>query len=337
MSTVSAELLCHRCGYDLRAHPPEGKCPECGVSVAESRRVALVPRRPAWRESDPPWRRRMLAGIWVLALLPVMDAMNAFGWSAHVPVPTVVPYHSARPTLDDALTSWPGLYQPLVFCMGIVLLFSKERGRRGGQLDWTRRWGVISSYVVFLISAASFLFLASLVLVGISAVFISMPAKNQPGVTRLFTELSTTYLRWGPEPRNSAFIVQAAFSSIAIVVACVALFEALTSIGPKRLVMFLLAPLALFALRDFLHAGLFYLNVSSWNPANAYDFGIYFRPVVLVDLFDNSPGIFWKSAPIDSLEELAKWCIVLGVAVLLSIAQLSAWWGRRKTRVAAEK
>jgi threonine synthase len=31
---ISTELPCHRCGYDLRAHPPDGKCPECGESVA---------------------------------------------------------------------------------------------------------------------------------------------------------------------------------------------------------------------------------------------------------------------------------------------------------------
>jgi hypothetical protein len=27
-------LVCHRCEYDLRAHPPEGRCPECGEPVA---------------------------------------------------------------------------------------------------------------------------------------------------------------------------------------------------------------------------------------------------------------------------------------------------------------
>ena len=68
---TSADLPCHRCGYDLRAHPPDGQCPECGASVAESRRLAAIPLRPAWRDSDPRWRRRILAGAWVLVLLPL--------------------------------------------------------------------------------------------------------------------------------------------------------------------------------------------------------------------------------------------------------------------------
>jgi len=38
---ISSELPCHACGYDLRAHPLDGVCPECGASVAEARRVAV--------------------------------------------------------------------------------------------------------------------------------------------------------------------------------------------------------------------------------------------------------------------------------------------------------
>src|SRR5258707_3351024 len=73
---MSADLPCHICGYDLRAHPQDGKCPECGASVAESRRLAANPRRPAWRDSDPRWRRRMLAGVWILVLVPLMDLLT---------------------------------------------------------------------------------------------------------------------------------------------------------------------------------------------------------------------------------------------------------------------
>src|SRR4051812_34151881 len=83
------DLPCHRCGYDLRAQPPEGKCPECGETVAESRRVSAVPLRPAWGDSDPRWRRRMIAGAWVLLLLPLMQVLKAWGWAASMPVPTL--------------------------------------------------------------------------------------------------------------------------------------------------------------------------------------------------------------------------------------------------------
>src|SRR5207248_8435229 len=89
---MSVDLLCDRCGYDLRAHPRDGKCPECGGSVAESRRLAAIPRRPAWRDSDPRWRRRMLAGTWVLVLVPLMAALAMLGWDSSVPVPSVFGY-----------------------------------------------------------------------------------------------------------------------------------------------------------------------------------------------------------------------------------------------------
>src|SRR5438552_17552649 len=82
---MSVDVPCHCCGYDLRAHPQDGKCPECGASVAEARRVAAIPRRPAWRDSDPRWRRRMLAGAWILVLLPLMDALQRFAWTSSLP------------------------------------------------------------------------------------------------------------------------------------------------------------------------------------------------------------------------------------------------------------
>src|SRR6476620_10726253 len=127
---MPVDLPCHRCGYDLRAHPRDGKCPECGASVAESSRLAALPLRPAWRDSDPRWRRRMLAGAWVLVLLPLMDALNAFGWASSVPVPNIFGYGAVR-TLDDTFVCNPvprlEVYPPLVFCIGVVLLFSKER------------------------------------------------------------------------------------------------------------------------------------------------------------------------------------------------------------------
>src|SRR4051794_41742296 len=89
IAVMSAELSCDRCGYDLRAHPEDGKCPECEASVAESRRIAAIPRRPAWRDSDPRWRRRILAGAWLLVLLPLMDLFKAFKWTSKLSVPAI--------------------------------------------------------------------------------------------------------------------------------------------------------------------------------------------------------------------------------------------------------
>src|SRR5437660_8079553 len=251
---MSADLPCHVCGYDLRAHPQDGKCPECGALVAESRRLAAIPRRPAWRDSDRRWRRRVLAGSWVLVFLPLMDALKTFDWASSVPVPTVFDFRGNVRTLDDTLVCYPGVYPPLVFCMGVVLLFSKERGRRRNRLDWTRRWGVLCSYVVLLLSAAQVLFIAALVLAGITALFLSMPLKYQPPVTQLFVHLSTAYLRYGAYPKDVSVVVLVAFSSIAILLACVPLFDALRSSAPKWVAEILLAPLALFALMHLAEA-----------------------------------------------------------------------------------
>src|SRR3954469_7851921 len=116
---MSAELTCDAYGYDLRAHPLDGNCPECGASVAESLRLAANPRRPLWRDSDPRWRRRVLAGVWILVLLPLMDALKATGWTSSVQVPNVFGFPGKVRMLDETLFCWAGLYQLLVFCIGV--------------------------------------------------------------------------------------------------------------------------------------------------------------------------------------------------------------------------
>src|SRR5438309_5648527 len=118
---MSVELLCDRCGYDLRAHPQDGRCPECGASVAESLRLAAIPRRPAWRDSDPRWRRRMLAGAWILALVPLMAVLDSLQWSQRLPVPTLFDVQRGQ-TLEGSYITH--VYTFLTFCIGIVLLFS---------------------------------------------------------------------------------------------------------------------------------------------------------------------------------------------------------------------
>ncbi|MEA2733592.1 MAG: hypothetical protein QOE14_43, partial [Humisphaera sp.] len=208
----------------------------------------------------------MLAGAWILVLVPLMDALKAFGWASSVPVPSVFGFPAAVRTLDQSLLCTMGVYPSLVFCIGVVLLFSKERGRRRGKLDWTRRWGVACSYVALLLSAAPVLFMGALVLAGIAALFQSMPLKYQPPVTRLFVEMSAGYLRYGPQPSDSSGVALVAFSSIAILLACLPLYDALRCSGPKRhakrLAAILLAPLALFSLMYVARVGQFCLGLS---------------------------------------------------------------------------
>jgi hypothetical protein len=333
-----AGLLCHRCGYDLRAHPPDGKCPECGESVAESRRIVAIPRRPAWRDSDPRWRRRMLAGTWILVLLLLMEGLFARGWASNIPVPAVFEFQGMVRMLDQTLFRLPDVHQPLFFCIGVVLLFSKERKERRGRLDWTRRWGVICSYVVSLLCAVPVLYIAALVLAGIASLFMSMPPQHQPAVTDLFVNVSTAYLRYGPYPKDISYVVLVAFSSIAVLLACAPLFDALRSSGPKWVAAVLLTPLALFSLMHLAQAGRYFLGFSGLTLYDVSVHRFYFRPQLLVRYIARDADYwgFWGPSVGRSavVVEATKWCIVVAIAVWLSIAQFAAWWMGKKASAA---
>ena len=332
---MSVDLPCHRCGYDLRAQPDDGKCPECAASVAEARRWAAVPLRPAWRDSDPRWRRRVLAGVWLLALLPLMDALKVVGWAASVPVPSVLDSRGTVRTLDDTLLSYSGVYQPLIFCTGVVLLFARERGRRRAPLDWTRRWGVLCSYVALLLGATQVLFIASLVMVGIGALLQSMPLSNQPRMTQWFVDASSAYLRYGPQPQDGAAVALTAFSSIAVLLACVPLFDALRSSGPRRLALVLLAPLALFALVHIAQAGRYAVGSSAVNPATQFQYAVYFcpeLPLSRIAALPFRPGVSGSAGA--AFVEAVKWCSVLAIAVWLTAARFAAWRGGRNPKAA---
>jgi hypothetical protein len=320
---IYSDLPCHVCGYDLRAHPQDRKCPECGASVAEARRWAAIPRRPAWRDSDPRWRRRMLAGAWVLVLMP----LSMFGWLSYVPVPAVFDFRGAVRTLDETLAADFFVHQPLLFCIGVVLLFSKERGWRRHRLDWTRRWGVLCTYVVLLLSAALLLQLAALVLAGIAAVFQSMPLKYQPSATGFFVELSTGYLSYGASPKDATIVVLFAFSSIVILLACVPLYEALSGSGSKRLAVILLTPLGIFSLMNLAQVCRYFSFHLRLTSTGFGYLGLYFRPELFFWYWNGLSTFTFVSAAVEAI----KWCIVLAIAVWLSIAQLAAWMRRRKT------
>jgi hypothetical protein len=189
---------------------------------------------------------------------------------------------------------------------------------------------------VLLLSAAPVVFIAALVLAGISAIFLSMPLKYQPGVTQLFVDVSAALLRYGPHPKPVAGGVLAAFSSFAILLACVPLFDALRSSGPTRLAAILLAPLALFSLMYLAQAGRYCLGFSGASSADVVRYGVYFWPEVLVRHIADLPARPNLSGSVRSavLVEAAKWCIVLTIAVWLSIARLGARWQGKKTSTA---
>ncbi len=267
----------------------------------------------------------MLAGIWILLFLPLLNALNTFMPSC-APIPNIFGIPGGF-TLDDSfLTS---SYEPLLFCMGIVLFFSKERNRRAGRFDWTRRWGVLCSYVVLLLSVVQVLFIVALVAASIASVFLSLPLRHQPKVTLLLVNCSWGYLHYGPHARDMLPVALVAFSSIAVLLACVPLFDALRSSGPKRVALFLLAPLALFSVVHIAQIGrnYYYNGMTGAYWAEIFQHQVYFSPWLLIGYIANRGKTFPAWSPITlggSIVEAIKWCVILTIAVWLSIAQVSA-------------
>ena len=220
----------------------------------------------------------MLAGAWVLVLLPLADVLQASGWDSVIPTWTPFDFRGTVRTLGDTLLFTASVYAPVLFCIGVVMLFSRERGRRAARLDWTRRWGVICSYVTFLLAAAPVLFISALVMVGIGALFLSMPFRYQPRLTKTVVDVSAAYLRYGPQPNNLAGLVQVAFSSVAVLLACVPLYDALRSSGPRRPAAALVGVLALFSLWQLAEIGGCLVGIPGPSQREVERYDIYFFP-----------------------------------------------------------
>jgi hypothetical protein len=282
--------------------------------VAEARRWAAIPRRPAWRDSDPRWRRRMLAGAWVLVLVPLMAVLETSKWASSLPVPTPFDFKGTL-MLQDTFAVYTYAY--LTFCIGVVLLFSKERNRQPSRLDWTRRWGVTSSYGVFLLGIVPIAFITALVMIGIGALFMSMPLRYQPAVTGLFIKLGAGYIYHGPHPSRLSAASLPVFSSIVVLLACVPLYNALRSSGPKVLAALVLATLFIASLVQLTNVGRYCLGFLSLNTVGDY-YPFYFDANLLVNGFPYPSFRF--------ILEVAKWSACLTIAMWLSVAQIMAWW-----------
>jgi hypothetical protein len=62
--TIENDLPCVRCRYNLRGLPPDGRCPECAVAVAASR------RRHLW-SAEPRWLSKVRWGLRILIVLQI--------------------------------------------------------------------------------------------------------------------------------------------------------------------------------------------------------------------------------------------------------------------------
>jgi hypothetical protein len=171
-------FACSRCGYDLRATPADGRCPECGQAVAVSAEVAKLPIRPAWHESDPRWRRNVLLGLWVLTLLPLPTVLRETGVAARLRIPALFePGSWTRPLEDSHLY----LFDPaLTFFIGTMLLLTPERGRRHHWTDRLRPWAIIANVILLGLTIANHSLVHGLVLTGIAGSLTDVPLQYQP-------------------------------------------------------------------------------------------------------------------------------------------------------------
>ena len=325
-------LPCAGCGYDLRAQPREGICPECAAPVQKAIELAAIPVRPAWRDSDPRWRRRMIAGAWIMVLIPLVQLALLARLTERIPVAFYVfrGFDLDVGTLDQSLVWFWFPYLP--FCIGVVLFFSKERFRRPYPSDWTRRWGVITSYLVLLLGFVLYSTVTGLVLVGIAALFYSLPYANQPGVTELVRKLGTGYLYFDPTSAELAYAAAAVASACAVLLASVQIWDALRSSGPRRIGLILLALLAVISVSQMWSGVSWYL----FPPLAGYEPPAFFFNDQLIWSFRyGTQGVSRVSLYLDVAREAAKWLIFLMIAIWLSIAQVRAWRKAPASKAAA--
>jgi hypothetical protein len=314
-------LPCATCGYDLRVTPRGGICPECATPVEKAIELAKIPIRPAWRDSDPRWRRRMVAGAWVMVFIPLIAVLHHFGFDDDIRVPFTA-YVGDLPLRDSFVTM---VYAELVFCIGLPLLFAKERGRRPHWLDRTKRWGAFVTFLVLVLTFANLALVTSLVIVGIGALLISLPFANQPAVTPLFTEFGPILVLYGPNSSDEAYVVFSALSALGILLACVPVSQALRRSGARVLAWVMVVPLTLTAL---LHLAVCVLWVVDFANAQGYDPpGFFFQPGYLTSrLSELSSGVEGRyRLLLNVVQEYLKWLPFLGIALWLTIAQVRAW------------
>ena len=109
-------LTCATCGYDLRETPADGVCPECATPVAESKRLAALPRIASWQDADRVWGRQVLTGLLLLTATTIFYCI----WTLDDVRLGVM----SSPWLDRAV--WH--FNPTLLAgIGSLLLFARER------------------------------------------------------------------------------------------------------------------------------------------------------------------------------------------------------------------
>jgi hypothetical protein len=192
--------------------------------------------------------------------------------------------------------------------------------------------------VVFFLSVTDVLFITALVAVGIGALFQAMPPKYQPEVTSWFVNIGAFWLKYGPHPKDSEEVVCTLFSAILMLFACVPLFRALRSCGPRRLTVILLTPLILCALANMALCGWYGLGLPGIAIGDIRRQTTFFGAGTLADEMTGQAryAVFGLAgpSPVEKLAECLKWGIVVAIALWLTAAQVWTWKKGPATAVA---
>ena len=116
-------------------------------------------------------------------------------------------------------------------------------------------------------------------------------------------------------------------SSIAVLLACVPLLDALRRSGPKRVANLLVAPLAFLAVVNLAQAIRYCLGSARAASADVSAQGLFFWPGAYVGYVANTLGfdVYFSPPGVVVVAEAVKWCVVLLIAMWLSVAQAAAW------------
>ncbi len=337
----AATFRCVACDYDLRSQPPGGVCPECATPVAESARIAALPDRPDWADSDPRWRRRLIAGLWVLAFLPVPGLLH-MATPAYDPFAPYGFWDAYRDYYVDSLLSMTA--PTLLFCVGAVLLFSRERGCRPRRLDAVRRHGALLPWLVLATWIAGSAGIGLLVWAGIDQML------NPPGDAEFIGFARYYTLTWG----ERFYVAWQALALATVVLAGLILWDALKRSGAAGLArVVVVVGLAVVGIRAIIT--LFYVLGARWAE-DASRGEPFLDPYMLArDLVDllvrmtrggsyvngyNSyvplepfPPIsdvgFWSVYLLRWPLEAVTWLLIVLIAVRLTAVQARAWVRRR--------